>query len=338
MLFNPTTSAPCRSVSSLTWKELVNNAIFDGLPDATDGDVVAIDFETANRRRDSACCVGVALVRGDSIVSRGAVLIDPEAEFDAINSRLTGIDSSSVAHADNFEKVWPRLRRLLHGRTVVAHNAGFDVGVLQSMLSRYSLSGVDADVLCTLSLAKTVWPGQPTYSLSKLTQSVGLPRFRHHRADDDAVACAELLLAMCRERSAVDAHDLVKLVGATPRRLRASPETESVRNPPEIAKGGGLGRRSLEGKTVCFTGAMVSMPRKKAGAVVVAAGGMVSGNVSKKVDYLVLGEADFFDFVGGDATTKSKKALQLIDKGASIEIVSEHALWKMFATEDESDG
>lgn len=201
----------------------MSNAIFAGLPEPIDADLVAIDFETANRRRDSACCVGIALIRGDSVVSRGAVLIDPESEFDSFNSRLTGIDSSSVVHADNFENVWPSLRRLLHGRTVVAHNAGFDISVLQSMLTRYRLSGVDAEVLCTLRLAKAVWPGQASYSLSKLTQSVGLPSFRHHRADDDAVACAMLLLAMCRERSAADALDLVRLVGVTPRRLQESP-------------------------------------------------------------------------------------------------------------------
>ena len=315
----------------------MSNPTFAGLPESTDADLVAIDFETANRRRDSACCVGVALVQGGSVVSRGAVLIDPESEFDTFNSRLTGIDSSSVVHADSFEKVWPRLRRLLHGRTLVAHNAGFDVGVLQSMLYRYRLVGVDAKVLCTLSLAKAVWPGQASYSLSKLTQSLGLPSFRHHRADDDAVACAELLLAMCRERSVADAHDLVGLVGATARHLRESPVPESVPTLSGIENGGVLARRSLEGKTVCFTGSMVSMPRKQAGAIVVAAGGMVSGNVSRKVDYLVLGEADFVDFVGGDATTKSKRALQLIDEGESIEIVSEHALWKMLAIEDESD-
>ena len=96
-----------------------------------------------------------------------------------------------------------------------------------------------------------------------------------------------------------------------------------------------LEHRAFKGKRVCFTGAMVSMLRKDAASLVVQAGGTVSGTVSKATDYLVLGEAGFFNFVDGHATTKSKKAMRLIEGGASIEVISEHTARKMLAREDE---
>ena len=38
-------------------------------------DFVAIDFETANGRRSSGCCVGIVIVRGGEIVDKYYSLI-----------------------------------------------------------------------------------------------------------------------------------------------------------------------------------------------------------------------------------------------------------------------
>ena len=53
------------------------------LPTASVGaDFVAIDFETANSSRSSACAIGVAVVRDGRVVEHGSTLINPEADFD----------------------------------------------------------------------------------------------------------------------------------------------------------------------------------------------------------------------------------------------------------------
>ena len=41
--------------------------------------------------------------------------------------------------------------------------------------------------------ARNLGPGRTGYSLHKLTESLGLSDFRHHRALDDAMAAAEIL-------------------------------------------------------------------------------------------------------------------------------------------------
>ena len=48
-------------------------------------------------------------------------------------------------------------------------------------------------LLCTVKLSRRVFPGQPSYSLHKLTESLGLPDFNHHRALDDTMAAAGIL-------------------------------------------------------------------------------------------------------------------------------------------------
>ncbi|GAB4261282.1 MAG: NAD-dependent DNA ligase LigA [Deferrisomatales bacterium] len=71
----------------------------------------------------------------------------------------------------------------------------------------------------------------------------------------------------------------------------------------EIAEeGGGPGERPLEGKTFVFTGTLSTLTREQAKARVEALGGKVSGSVSRKTDYVV---------VGADPGSKARKARDL---------------------------
>jgi DNA ligase (NAD+) len=62
------------------------------------------------------------------------------------------------------------------------------------------------------------------------------------------------------------------------------------------------GNRELEGKTFVLTGKLASLSRDEAGDLIRARGGTVTGSVSKKTDFVVVGE---------DAGSKLKKANQL---------------------------
>lgn len=74
---------------------------------------------------------------------------------------------------------------------------------------------------------------------------------------------------------------------------------------------------AVAGKTVVFTGTLVTMTRGEAKAKAESLGVKVSGSVSKKTDYVV---------VGADAGSKAKKAQEL-----GIEVLSEEAWQAMIA-------
>jgi NAD-dependent DNA ligase len=77
------------------------------------------------------------------------------------------------------------------------------------------------------------------------------------------------------------------------------------------------------GRTVVFTGALSSMVRAEAQQTIADIGGTLGNGVTKETDFLVVGQQDY-RVVGEDGmSSKQKKAISLIEKGSSLEILSE---------------
>ncbi|HEX8417217.1 MAG TPA: 3'-5' exonuclease [Methylobacterium sp.] len=183
--------------------------------------VVAIDFETANERRDSACAVGLAWIEGDTVVRRETRLIRPrELRFSPGNIRVHGILPADVRHLPEFPEVMAPFLPDLERGLVLAHNASFDMGVLRASLAAYGLPVPAFTYLCTLQIARRVFPDPAGCGLGKVAGRLGI-RFEHHDAGEDAYACAEIALAAVRERGATDVADLPRAIGLPVTRLPA---------------------------------------------------------------------------------------------------------------------
>jgi DNA polymerase III subunit epsilon len=156
-------------------------------------DFVALDFETATSARDSACEIGLAWVRNGQVAESGSWLIKPPCYpyFDYWNIKVHGIRPQDVANAPTFAELWPQLLPQLQGQLIIAHNASFDLRVLRDMLDAYQLPYPTVHYVCSVGVARKVWPGLRSYGLAGLCHHHQLP-LNHHRAGDDARACAEL--------------------------------------------------------------------------------------------------------------------------------------------------
>jgi len=85
------------------------------------------------------------------------------------------------------------------------------------------------------------------------------------------------------------------------------------------------------GKSVMFTGALESMKREEAQKMVVEAGGKAASSVAKTLDYLVIGDKDLEKFNEGWRSSKLKKAEQLANDGAPLQIISESQFLELLA-------
>ena len=192
--------------------------------------VVAIDFETANERRDSACAVGLAWIEGGRVVRRESRLIrPPQMRFSPGNIRIHGILPADVRDAPNCAEVMAEFLPDLSGGLMLAHNAGFDMGVLAASLAAWGETVPELAGFCTLQIARRIFPDPAGHGLAKVAGRLGI-RFEHHDAAEDAYACAEIALAALRETGATDIADLARGLGLTPIRAVAGPRRDFTRS------------------------------------------------------------------------------------------------------------
>ena len=158
-------------------------------------DFVALDFETANSRADSACQLALVVVRGNEIVDEHCWLVrPPRLYFSPRNISIHGIRADHVERAPTMQQLWSQLYPLLDGQILVAHNAGFDIGVLVASLAAYDIACPTLEFSCTRAIARRAWPGRSRYGLKPLGTWLGID-FKHHDALEDARCCAQIALS-----------------------------------------------------------------------------------------------------------------------------------------------
>src|SRR6478735_4466988 len=101
----------------------------------------AIDFETADHGRDSACAVAIIKVVDGEIVSRWHRLIRPPRPR-ILFTWIHGISWTHVADKPCFRELWPEFCEQLEDvQFLAAHNAGFDRAILNGCCA---MAGVEA--------------------------------------------------------------------------------------------------------------------------------------------------------------------------------------------------
>lgn len=291
---------------------------------------VAIDFETANSDRSSACAMGVAVIEGQKIVERVSWLIKPpRLDFNPFNTRIHGITEFDVADKPEFHELWSDFRDYFQGALLIAHYASFDMSVLRYTLDEYGIAYPTCRYLCTWAMAKRAWPRLPRYSLDTVADHLGI-RFKHHDAEEDAVACAEIALRACSELGADNVNDAAAKLGISTGHLFPGGYRSSWMARPGVTARDVVARTDefdydhpLYERTVVFTGTLQSMGRKDAVQSVVDCGGRCAESVGNSINYLVLGDQDSARFKGGQKSSKLRKAESLIAGGADLEILPE---------------
>jgi DNA polymerase-3 subunit epsilon len=156
----------------------------------------AIDFETADHGRDSACAIGVVLVRDGRITDRFSALIRPPRSR-VMFTEYHGLTWAMLRDQPGFASVWPQVALLLEpAQFLAAHNAPFDRRILHGCCEAFACPRPPQEFHCTYRLTKKLWPGGPSYKLPDICRRLRIPQVHHHAADADAEACARLMLSV----------------------------------------------------------------------------------------------------------------------------------------------
>ena len=192
-----------------------------------EAELVVFDLETTglSARTCRICEIGAVRVRALEIVDTFETLVDPGTALPGLVAALTGIRQEELRHAPRVEHALRRFLGFVGDAPLVAHNARFDVAFLDRAVEGLTGRRCAAPVLDTVWLARRLLAGRSDrVSLRQLSHFFGVSVEPCHRALPDALATAEILVALmglAQERGARTVGDLVQLSAPRARQLGA---------------------------------------------------------------------------------------------------------------------
>ena len=161
--------------------------------DQRDGWVV-VDVETSGFRPGHARVLSVAALALDasgnvehSVVSLLNPGVDPGP------THVHGITAEMLEDQPTFGDIADALAELMHGRTLVAHNAQFDYSFLVTEAEQAGVALPIDSVMCTVELARRLDLGVENLRLETLARHWDVPQTRAHDAFDDALVLSRVL-------------------------------------------------------------------------------------------------------------------------------------------------
>ena len=303
---------------------------------------VALDFETANEERGSACEISLVRFSNGEVTEKLTSFIYQD-RFSGINISIHGITERDVAKAPEFEDFWPTAREFIGSSPLVAHNAGFDMGVLFRSL-RGAQVGAEIPYFCTMVLGRRAGLNTAYFSLGNVAASLGVSHPEEHRAESDAITAGNVAEAMLKHAGHEDFWELAEAFNVRPGLLSDEGPSGCVHKGQSSKLTAAERAKILEsideselyedpdflGKKIVFTGELEHLVRKDAQIAVMKAGGVIVTGISPKTNMVVTGYQDPRKLkAGAKMSNKLQKATDLRMEGHDIEIIDERMFMEM---------
>lgn len=302
---------------------------------------IAIDFETANEKRNSPCSIGIVVVKDGQIIEKIHHLIRPkEMRFMPINIGIHGIRPAMVENEPEFDQVWEKIKHLFNDNLVIAHNASFDISVLRKTAELYNIELPSFEYICTMKLAKNFYTQIKNAKLNTVNDFLGYD-FKHHDALYDALACSNILLNISKELKCRDIKEISKLIGVTVGIVDGNEYRPSSSKGKVLKTSSGgycskkknkfenLDYNAFKNEVVVFTGKLSSMSRDEAMNFVRKLGGSTGSSVTRKTTILVTNLKDIKGLRREEMSNKLRRARELKDQGHNIKFLNEEEFLKI---------
>jgi len=153
---------------------------------------IAIDFETANNNKTSACSIGVVVVENNNILISKEYLIKPPTDKFEFTS-YHGLKYDDVKESPIFSEIWIDLYPLFNiYKNIIAHNMPFDSSILKALIAHYNLKLPELNYYCTLKESRKNIKSE-NYKLDTICNLLNID-LKHHNALSDANAAAKIFM------------------------------------------------------------------------------------------------------------------------------------------------
>jgi DNA polymerase III subunit epsilon len=165
--------------------------------------LVILDFETTGLRPhegDRITEVGLVRIDGGHIVARYQSLANCDVQVPRFITSYTGITQEMVDAAPPVRTVMREVAEFIGDTPVVAHSASFDERFFMTECRRQRMSPAIDSFLCSMRIARRIYPHLDSHALGVLAHALKLPRSgAAHRAAVDAETTAQLMLKIGRD-------------------------------------------------------------------------------------------------------------------------------------------
>jgi len=153
---------------------------------------------------------GLNPAEGDRIISIGAMrivngrllrdeifdqLIDPQRSIPQESIEIHGIRPEMLKGMPTIETALPRFHQFVTDTVLIAHNAAFDMRMLQMAEASTGIRFINP-VLDTLLLSAVIHPAHRSHSINQIAQRLGVEVTQRHTAAGDALTTGEMFLKM----------------------------------------------------------------------------------------------------------------------------------------------
>ena len=160
---------------------------------------VVVDLETTGLDPYKGCEIieiGVTEINNNEIGRNYSRLIKPNGIIPSLITDITNISNEMVESEKSLEEVLPKFRQYIGDKTIIAHNAKFDLKFLNYYLNKMGLEPIN-NYICTLELLKQnkEYKGK-NKKLETACEYYNIENKNAHRADSDTLATAKLFLIL----------------------------------------------------------------------------------------------------------------------------------------------
>lgn len=288
-------------------------------------DYTIIDIETTglDPAHDDVIEIACIKYRSNTEIDRFYSLIQPPQHcgiyVDDFITSLTGITNEMLSNAPRFDAISHELWDFLHCELLVGHNVNFDINFLYDIFQKENNLLLQNDYLDTMRLARRCLPKLKHHRLSDLAEHFCITG-EHHRAVWDCLITNSILEQLAK----IVSNDNIDLSTSSSKKsfdLRALQGDTTKLLPDHI----------FYDKYCVFTGKLERYPRKDAAQLITDIGAHCENSVTKRTNFLIIGNFDYSPSVKDGKSIKQRKAEQLILGGQDLQIISENTFYDLIA-------
>jgi len=284
-------------------------------------DYTVIDLETTGTdpRFDDIIEIACIKFRDNKEVGFFQSLVQPDSgpNIPSFITELTGITNEMLSTAPNFKEIADKIWEFINGEIIVGHNVNFDINFLYDWFWQNKGLELSNDYVDTLRLSRWILTDMPHHRLVDLCEYYSIDAI-HHRSVDDCKSTQEVF-----QKLKIDAE--TNNITFTKHKNGSQLDLREIRGDENLFKID----HPFYKKNCVFTGCLEKFTRKDAAQIVCNIGGICENGVTKKTNFLIVGDFDYSANIKDGKSSKLKKAEELILNGQELQIISENTFYNM---------